>query len=312
MTAVLARDLGETLYELIADLEPARWRDDKRRELREAFNNLKAELEGVLGQWPDGELAPVRSRLDEIRSILQEHTPSANDIQTRWMEFRGEIHAAYEGLAEALKSAHMELPSVRPTNYVRSSFHVLSGFIALLFVEYSPWWLVIAVPASLAAVAWSLEIGRRFSERWNELMMRVFAHVAHPHERYRVNSSTWFCTALTLLALTGEPIAAAMAVTVLGLGDPAAALVGRRWGRTKLVNNRSLEGTVTFAVVSLVACMLVLFGWHADLSLANKAIIAGAASLTGALVELFSRRIDDNLAIPVLSGAAAWFALMLV
>ena len=110
----------------------------------------------------------------------------------------------------------------------------------------------------LAVSAWSMEIARRLSDRVNERLMRVFKHVAHPHERYRVNSSTWYVTALLLLALFGTRLSQSLAVVVLAVADPAAALIGRRFGRTRLLDNRSLEGTLAFFVVGALSSLVVM------------------------------------------------------
>jgi dolichol kinase len=199
----------------------------------------------------------------------------------------------------------------RPANYARSAFHVLSAVVGLLLAEYCPWWVVVAVPVTLASVCWFLEFMRRQSERWNEVLMHFFAPVAHPHERVHVNSSTWYATALSLLSLTGSPIAFASGVMTLGVGDPAAALIGRKFGRIKLVNNRTLEGTLTFAVVAFATVLAVLAIWHGEMSTSRTLAVSAAASIVGALTELFSRRVDDNFSIPVVAGAAAWVALAL-
>lgn len=313
MTADAARNLGMTLHELVAELDPVKWRDEKRAQLEASFAEFRKETDALLAEWStERGTDAVRTKLDETRGVIAEKLPSADDVKSRWMEFRTEIHPAYEDLAAALRSAHMELPSVRPTNYVRSLFHVLSAFVAVLFVEYTPWNFVIAVPIAVAIFFWFLEIMRRRSDKWNEMLMKMLGVIAHPHERYRVNSSTWFATALSVLALTHQPIAGVAAVTVLGVGDPAAGLVGRKFGKTKLVNGRSLEGTLTFAVVSFAAVMGVLAVWHSDLSLGMQASVAGIAAVVGALVELFSRRIDDNFAIPVFTGLVIWAFLVLV
>jgi dolichol kinase len=199
----------------------------------------------------------------------------------------------------------------RPANFARSLFHVFSAVVGLLLVEYCPWWVVVAVPVTLASVFWFLEFMRRQSERWNEALMRFFAPVAHPHEREHVNSSTWYATALSLLSLTGSPIAFAAGVMTLGVGDPCAAIVGRRFGRIKLVNNRTLEGTLTFAAVAFVTVFAVLMVWHTELSFEQMLVVSLTASVTGALTELFSRRVDDNLSIPVVTGAVVWAVLAL-
>ena len=64
--------------------------------------------------------------------------------------------------------------------------------------------------------------------------MGFLGPIAHPHERYVVNSATWYATSLTLLAVAFEPMAQSIGVIVLGLADPAAGIVGRRFGTRKL------------------------------------------------------------------------------
>jgi dolichol kinase len=225
------------------------------------------------------------------------------------MEYRKSLHARYESFAVALQACHVQLPSLRPTNYARSITHVFFGALAVAFVEFIPWsWAQITI-FSITGFAWFLEITRRFSEPWNNLIMKAFGPIAHPHERYHVNSSTWYATALTILALTDLQTACVCAVVALGFGDPAAALVGRKFGRHKLVNNRSLEGTVTFAVVSSALLFAVLTAFHTDLGMGRALGVAVASSVAGALAELFSRRLDDNFTIPLVSGLVAWAIL---
>lgn len=304
-----AHQIGRDLHDLIAALEPARWHEASRSELRAGFERAARNISALVDRRGEANPAdPVVSRLEHIARLIEHQLPGPREERSRWMEFRARVHPAYEELAETI--GHAELPSLRPTNYARSAFHVLTALVALLLVEYAPWWLAAAVPISLASLFWFLEATRRISDAWNARLMRFFKHIAHPHERYRVNSSTWYATALSLLALTGEPVAFASGVVVLGLGDPAAALVGRRFGRVELVNGRTLEGSATFVLVSFAAVMAVLAIWHADYSLATRIAISAASAVTGALAELICRRIDDNFAIPVAAGATAWLMLV--
>ena len=74
-------------------------------------------------------------------------------------------------------------------------------------------------------------------------LLRVLGRIAHAHEHHRVNSSTWYGTAPVVLGGFFDPAVAAIAVAIHGLADPAAAWIGRRWGRVALVNGRTLEGT---------------------------------------------------------------------
>jgi dolichol kinase len=140
----------------------------------------------------------------------------------------------------------------------------------------------------------------------------IFRSIAHPHERYRVNSSTWYGTALTILGFTFEPMLCSVAIAVLGIADPAAALIGRRFGRIKLVNSRTLEGSVTFFVVGTLAALAVLLVWHIDIGGNALVAVALGAALPAAVTELLSRRVDDNLSVPLVAAAGGWLALQLV
>ena len=195
-------------------------------------------------------------------------------------------------------------PPIRATNHTRSIFHLASALMALALLHLLPSraWLI-GVSAAFAVSAWTMEIARRRSPAVNDRLMALFSPVAHPHERHRVNSSTWYVSALLVLAIVAPRPAAEVGVLVLGVADPVAGLVGRRFGRTRLVAGRSLEGSTGF----VVAGALVAAGWLAAttaLPLPSLAVVAFAGALVGALAELVSTRVDDNFTIPLSVTAA--------
>ncbi len=198
---------------------------------------------------------------------------------------------------------------MRPSNIARSAFHIGSAALSLLLLRVVPHrgWLI-AIAGSLALWAWSMEIGRRFSPALNARLVKVFSPIAHHHERHQTNSSTWYVTALTVLAIFAPMTAAELGVLVLGLADPAAGEIGRRFGRTRLRAGRSLEGSLSFLVVGTVTSFLWLTatGWAATPAL----WLATLAAASGALAELGStRRFDDNLAIPLVVAATSTLVL---
>jgi dolichol kinase len=199
---------------------------------------------------------------------------------------------------------------VRPTNYARSVFHCGSAAVGLFTVAFLPSHTgILIIAIAFATYAWSMEIGRRVFPGLNDWLMRAYSRVSHPHERYTVNSATWYATALVLLALFATRPATMASLAVLGVADPVAALVGRRWGTHILRAGRSLEGTLAFIVTgSIVAALaLLLAGGLSAGRVAGFALLSGVA---GALAELVATRVDDNLTIPaavggVLTAAAA-------
>lgn len=205
-------------------------------------------------------------------------------------------------------SAHA-LP--RPTNVLRSLFHVGSGFAAATMIHLVPDRLGLTVlAATMALAAWTMETMRRRDDGVNETLMRVFGPIAHSHERHHVNSATWYTTALVLLAALADPVASVVAVMVLAVADPVAALVGRRFGTIRLRQNRSLEGTLAFFGAGTVVSWLALLVAPVAADVDHRLLLALLAGAVGAVAELFATRVDDNLAIPVTVGAALTLALL--
>ncbi len=199
----------------------------------------------------------------------------------------------------------------RPTNIARSVFHVCAGLVSLGLIRVLPgrgWLFALAV--AFAVFAWTCEVLRRRSPEVNARLMRVFGPVAHAHERHRTNSSTWYVTALALMAAFAPMRAAELGVLVLGFADPAAGVIGRRFGRTRIRANRSLEGSLAFVAVAFAVSLgwLQLTGFEAS----SAFWLAIVAAFIGALAELASsNRFDDNFAIPVSVAAAVGLTLSL-
>lgn len=192
----------------------------------------------------------------------------------------------------------------RPENYARSIFHMACGSVALTTLCVLPNRAsVAAASGGCAMAAWGMEAARRRSPRVNDSLMRFFGAVAHPSERHRVNSSTWYATALFLIALVAPRHAAELAVLTLAFADPAAGFIGRRFGRIMLAAKRSLEGSLGFVLVGFVTT----FGWltvTSELALPVRLLLSATAAVTGALTEIVSVKLDDNFTIPTAVAAA--------
>jgi dolichol kinase len=179
--------------------------------------------------------------------------------------------------------------------------------LTLLRVLPSRAWLIGAAGA-FATFAWMCEILRRRSPTVNDRLMRFFGPVAHAHEWHRVNSATWYATALILMAFVVPLEAAEVGVVVLAIADPAAGIFGRRFGRRRLASGRSFEGAAAFVTFGALAA----FAWMSaagsyESSRLWVAVVAGAV---GAAVELLVSRVDDNLAIPLATSLAVAVAAL--
>lgn len=305
-TLELSHALAVELHGLFRALERRIQTPERVREqLDAASRKLEELLEAEWNLVPE----PVAQSIERVAELLEGW--SLDDVET-WSELKGQLREAYAGLSTALRNEQVRVPELRPTNYTRSLFHMFSGLICLgLIVLLDPWQLPLAALV-FAGSAWLMETMRHISPRANDRMMAFFGPIAHEQERDRINSGTWYMTALVLLSLTFSPLLCAVAVAVLGFADPLAALVGRRWGRTRLVNNRSLEGTLTFVLTGTLAARAAMLLVDPSATPLQQWLIALAAAVAGALAELYSRRVDDNFSIPVISAGAAALAMALL
>ena len=310
--AEASRDVAVELYELFAELDRGRLKRDSLASMRSRLDAVHTKVSSLKVEAP----ATLQTEMETLDALLDAHTPAKDapprDARGEWLALRQRVQPTYESLARALSREDIHVPSLRPTNYARNVLHVASALFALVALELSPSWSVaIGIASAFAGVGISLEIGRRISSRVNELCMWVFGRTAHPHEAHRVNSATWYAVAVLLMAICQQAVPAAIALVVLGVGDPCAAIIGRRYGRVRIVNGRSLEGTLAFVVTGAAASAAFVALAHPELGLPATFVSASVGALAGSVAELFSRRIDDNFSVPLTAFAASYVALAL-
>lgn len=190
-------------------------------------------------------------------------------------------------------------PSSGRMSMLRKLIHLAMTVVpaAGWFVSY---WLALALAGAVLAASLALEAARRWWPWVNRLLWRLIPSVFREWEDRRSLGSTWFALGtLTTLLLCGRD-AGGTAVLFLVWGDPAAELVGRRWGRPG--QGKTLVGSLGCLAACLVASAVgIRLG-----GLNPWAALGGAVVAT--LIERWSPPPDDNLWMPILSGLTILFA----
>jgi len=195
----------------------------------------------------------------------------------------------------------------------RRIFHLLNGVsvataYALLFTHEQ----VIHIFGSIACIVYVVDrvriaypetVARRAP--WvNRLFVRA-------EEQVRESAMIPYAIAVLLTILTVPKRAALIAIYTLAVADPLAAVVGIRYGRRRIAQHKSLEGSGAFFTATLAIAALVL-GCGTD---ASRVAIAGASLTIGVAAagcELLPLRIDDNLTIPLFVGFTTWIVASLL
>lgn len=158
--------------------------------------------------------------------------------------------------------------------------------------------------AIMAIVLLGFDILKARFRPFKSFMMRFFGKVLRKNElQGGMTASTIVVASAAFTILIFRVEIAVVALLYLSLGDSAAALVGKHFGRIKLVGERTLEGSLaafnTCLAVSLVALWASPeFGWK------FTPITLVVGSLVATLSELFYLPLDDNFRIPVFAGLA--------
>ena len=162
-------------------------------------------------------------------------------------------------------------------------------------------------PVAAAALA-AAEAVRLIVPAVNVRLIAALGPFLKPREKRSPTAATWLAlTSFVALFLFGREIAA-LALLYTALGDPAAGVIGSRYGRLRVrgfgrrLGGKSVEGTLAF----LAAAMAVAVGvWVAGVYGTLWPALAGAA-IVAALVEFLPVPVEDNVTVPLASAAVMW------
>ena len=147
-----------------------------------------------------------------------------------------------------------------------------------------------------------------FRLRWPDLN-RIFLKVGSPFLRNsEINGYSglpFYALGVSLSLFMFQKHIALISIMFLIFADPISSLVGILFGQHKILQNKSLEGSVAgFCTCYVVALSYGVLHTEAFSQLLPFAFFGG---VVGAVAELISINIDDNLAIPLLSGVGLTF-----
>ncbi|MBN1771243.1 MAG: hypothetical protein JXB32_08290 [Deltaproteobacteria bacterium] len=263
-----------------------------------------------------GRYDEIATSLREFASTVELRRPATGAVREAWQRLGRQYEALVASVRTAPRPAEakVHLAHLKPRNWYRSLFHVSVGLVATLAYQFLlDRTALLLLGASLLLVFVIMDLLRRFSPVLNEsFVTRAFGRISRPSEAHRIPAATWYLVALLLGAFWYPKLAIQLGALALAFGDPAASLVGKRWGRWKLLGEKSLIGTLAFFGATVVATASFLALAAPGLGLPSLLGISAAVALVGAVTELLSRRLDDNLTIPLAAGGAAYLLLFLL
>ena len=176
---------------------------------------------------------------------------------------------------------------------LRKSTHFLALVIPAIYLILPHGWAVgLMIAANIFIIGFEIIRLRRWSP-WRFLSI-IFGQMIRPKEQNgNFTGAVYILLAGLFCILFFDKYVAATAMTFIIIGDVGSAMVGRRWGKHRLLGSKTLEGSLAFLVIALAATAAIPHvPWTVGILGALVATVAEALSIYR----------DDNLTVPLSAG----------
>ncbi len=233
------------------------------------------------------------------------------------MELIGLVFLRQSLILDILPSKNKNFMDARPTrnefHQSRRIFHMLSGLAIVVVACPLEKKTMVTVLALMTLVALFVEAVRLQWESLNKALARHFRSLMRDGEERRLSGITYYLIGCTISALVFPKEIALLSILFLAFGDPIASLVGLRYGkpRRNIPDDKPFK-SLAGSLACFFTCFLITFIlstltpiWR-DLSWVDRGFLGFIGGAGGTLGELLPIRTDDNLSLPLISGAFFW------
>lgn len=187
---------------------------------------------------------------------------------------------------------------------IRKAWHMATGCIGLglFFVSGIEQYVMGAALLALALAGFALEMARLRIPSLNQRVLKSMGPLMRSSEQNSCSGLPFYALGVGASLLLFEREAALLSIMFLVFADPISSLFGIMFGQNKLISGKSLEGSMA----GFVTCYLITFMWinlTSSVTGSHVVLFCILAGLIGAISELTSVLADDNLTIPLISGA---------
>lgn len=159
---------------------------------------------------------------------------------------------------------------------------------------------------AIAMAGFAVDLIRTRFEPVNNFVMKVMGSFMRESEKDGMSGFPFYALGASLSLFFFPEKIAVLSIIFLMFSDPISSFFGILYGKDKFLPNKSIQGTLAgFVTCYLLALFYgMTFSDNGGVSLLFFAIFAGAI---GAISELLSVFVDDNLTIPLVSAAGMTF-----
>ncbi|WP_162929504.1 diacylglycerol/polyprenol kinase family protein [Halobacteriovorax sp. BALOs_7] len=195
-------------------------------------------------------------------------------------------------------------PSKFEPHILRKLVHIISGLgIVLIYLLTNIDSLLFSyIVLGASALFTLIEILRLKFDGLNQVFVNACRSVLRDSEVNGFTGTPLFLLGIGLSFLAFDEQIALLATIILSLADPASSFVGIRYGKRKVLEDRTFEGSYAcFIMTFLVVATYGMLYFPLSLKIVIFAFFTGVAT---AFIELLSTKIDDNFTLSFFTASA--------
>lgn len=172
----------------------------------------------------------------------------------------------------------------------RKALHLGLGLLLFTILSFCSWQQSTfqMIFAAISLTGCTLEFLRLRHSSFNSYILSKVAPFARAEETKRLSGLSFFFLGVTFACTLVSINEVRFLVLILAIADPIAALLGSKYGKKKLIKNKTWMGSISFFITSFLLIALVPLNLSLPILL-GLAIIATLAEIYPLL--------DDNLSI---------------
>jgi len=183
----------------------------------------------------------------------------------------------------------------------RKTFHIL-GLLAPLIYYFIPKILAVIITITLASSVLYIDLYRHTNPYIQQWVQYFLGNIMRQEElnTTKLASCSWMFIGMALSCVVLRKEVTMFAWIVLFMCDSLAAIVGSKYGRNIIVDNKTAEGSMAFFLSMIMLGMLYYLAVPGGYTFPGLVLASVATTYT----ELYSKKfgIDDNISIPIVAG----------
>ncbi len=188
----------------------------------------------------------------------------------------------------------------------RKIWHFLGIVLIAIFYNNFSRQVGLSLSLSLAVSSLLLDFIRLHNERFNAVVIKIMSPIMRDRERNTYTGTTALFFGVFIVVWLFPERIVQMSLLFLATADPIASYFGIKYGKDKIVGEKSLQG----ALAAFVCCTVisVIFYFNEGLMTERILIVSLLSGLIGSVSELIAvGKLDDNLTYPVINSFLLWF-----